>query len=63
MWEGQLFNQEVQRISEEKVRATKKRMKSRKAVSPDDIPVEVQKCLGDKAVDDCLYCLTQFWRV
>lgn len=37
MWEEQLFNQEVQRISEEKVRATKKRMKSRKAVSPVDL--------------------------
>ena len=45
------MNQEVQQISAEEVRAAMNRMKTGKAVSPDDIPVEAWKCLGQLAVD------------
>ncbi|KAE8278217.1 hypothetical protein D5F01_LYC23707 [Larimichthys crocea] len=41
---------EVAKISEDEVRRALKRMKSGKALGPDDIPVEVWKCLGEMAV-------------
>ena len=41
---------EVERISKEEVRENMQRMKSGKAVGPDDIPVEVWKCLGESAL-------------
>lgn len=37
----QFVNQEVQKISEEDVRAAQQRMKSGKVAGPDDISVEV----------------------
>ncbi|KAK2902094.1 hypothetical protein Q8A73_011840 [Channa argus] len=43
--------QEVAKISKSEVRRALKRMKSGKAVGPDDIPVEVWKCLGEVAVE------------
>ena len=46
-----MVNQEVQKISAEDVRAAMNRMKIGKAVGPDDIPVEVWRCLGELAVD------------
>ncbi|KAJ8347031.1 hypothetical protein SKAU_G00284320 [Synaphobranchus kaupii] len=46
----EIVNQEVQEISKEEVRAAMKRMKSGKAVGPDDIPVETWRCLGEMAV-------------
>ncbi|KAK3551740.1 hypothetical protein QTP70_023255 [Hemibagrus guttatus] len=42
--------QKVDKIRKDEVRKTLKRMKSGKAVGPDDIPVEVWKCLGEAAV-------------
>uniref|UniRef100_A0A096M6T7 Reverse transcriptase domain-containing protein n=1 Tax=Poecilia formosa TaxID=48698 RepID=A0A096M6T7_POEFO len=44
-------DQEVAKISKDEVRKALKRMKSGKAVGPDDIPVEVWKCLGEPAVE------------
>ena len=44
--EAEIVNQEVQQISTEKVRAAMNRMKTGKAVGPDDIPVETWRCLG-----------------
>ena len=41
---------EVAEISQAEVRRALKRMKSGKAVGPDDIPVEAWKCLGEVAV-------------
>ena len=38
-------------ISKEEVRKHIKRMKNGKAVGPDDIPMEVWKCLGDVALE------------
>ncbi|KAK3516533.1 hypothetical protein QTP70_021738 [Hemibagrus guttatus] len=43
--------QKVDKIRKDKVRKALKRMKSGKAVGPDDIPVEVWKCLGEAAVE------------
>ncbi|KAE8279451.1 hypothetical protein D5F01_LYC08793 [Larimichthys crocea] len=45
-----VVDQEVAKISEDEVRRALKRMKSGKALGPDDIPVEVWKCLGEMAV-------------
>ena len=48
--EAEIVNQEVQQISAE-VRAAMNRMKTGKAVGPDDILVEAWRCLGELAVD------------
>jgi len=37
----------MRRISESKVKEALKRMKSRKAVGPDGIPIEVWRCLEE----------------
>ncbi|KAK3561567.1 hypothetical protein QTP86_010220 [Hemibagrus guttatus] len=42
---------EVDKIRKDEVRKALRRMKSGKAVGPDDIPVEVWKCLGEAAVE------------
>ena len=49
--DGERVNLEVEKISKEEVRENMKRMKNRKAVGPDDIPVEVWKCLGEIALE------------
>ncbi|KAK3518202.1 hypothetical protein QTP70_033895, partial [Hemibagrus guttatus] len=43
--------QKVDKFRKDEVRKALKRMKSGKAVGPDDIPVEVWKCLGEAAVE------------
>ncbi|KAK3517462.1 hypothetical protein QTP70_012393 [Hemibagrus guttatus] len=43
--------QKVDKIRKDEVRKALKRMKSGKAVGPDDIPVEVWTCLGEAAVE------------
>ncbi|KAK3513652.1 hypothetical protein QTP70_028811, partial [Hemibagrus guttatus] len=43
--------QKVDKIRKDEVRKALKRMKSGKAVGPDDIPVEDWKCLGETAVE------------
>ncbi|KAK3554863.1 hypothetical protein QTP86_000898 [Hemibagrus guttatus] len=43
--------QKVDKIGKDEVRKALKRMKSGKAVGPDNIPVEVWKCLGEAAVE------------
>ncbi|KAK3569417.1 hypothetical protein QTP86_029325 [Hemibagrus guttatus] len=52
--------QKVDKIRKDEVRKALKRMKSGKAVGPDDIPVEVWKCLGEAAVE---FLTTLFNRV
>ncbi|KAK3548852.1 hypothetical protein QTP70_021037 [Hemibagrus guttatus] len=47
--------QKVDKIRKDEVRKALKRMKSGKAVGPDDIPVEVWKCLGEAAVEFSLF--------
>ena len=49
--DGERVNLEVEKISKEEVRENMKRMTNGKAVSPDDIPVEVWKCQGDIALE------------
>ena len=46
-YDGERVNLEVESISKEEVRENMQRMKNGKAVGPDDIPVEVWKCLGE----------------
>ncbi|KAK3524762.1 hypothetical protein QTP86_002705 [Hemibagrus guttatus] len=43
--------QKVDKVRKDEVGKVLKRMKSGKAVGPDDIPVEVWKCLGEAAVE------------
>ncbi|KAK3541761.1 hypothetical protein QTP86_003520 [Hemibagrus guttatus] len=43
--------QKVDKIRKDEVRKALKRMKNGKAVGPDNIPVEVWKCLGEAAVE------------
>ena len=40
-------DKEVARISKAEMRRVLKRMNSGKTVGPDDVPVEVKKCLGE----------------
>ncbi|KAK3510948.1 hypothetical protein QTP70_027815, partial [Hemibagrus guttatus] len=49
--DGKDVQQKVDKIRKNEVRKALKRMKSGKAVGPDDIPVEVWKCLGEAAVE------------
>ena len=41
----------MQQISAEEVRVAMNRMKTGKAVGPDDMPVEAWRCLGELAID------------
>ena len=41
----------MERISKEEVRGNMQRMKNGKVVGPDDIPVEVWKCLEENALE------------
>ncbi|KAK3548575.1 hypothetical protein QTP70_014501, partial [Hemibagrus guttatus] len=49
--DGKDVQQKVDKIRKDEVRKALKRMKSGKAVGPDDIPVEIWKCLGVAAVE------------
>ena len=51
MNDGERVNLEGEKISKEEVRENMKRMKNGKAVGPDDIPVDVWKCLGEIALE------------
>ena len=48
--DGERVNLEVESVSKEEVRENMQRMKNGKAVGPDDIPVEVWKCIGESAL-------------
>ena len=49
--EPEIIRKRVDQIRKDEVRKAQKRMKSGKAVGPDDITVEVWKCLGEVAVN------------
>lgn len=49
--EPERIRKKVDQFRKDEVRKALKRMKSGKAVGPDDIPVEVWKCLGEMSVD------------
>ena len=48
--DGERVNLEVESVSKEEVMEYMQRMKNGKAVGPDDIPVEVWKCIGESAL-------------
>ena len=48
--DGERVNLEVESVSKEEVMENMQRTKNGKAVGPDDIPVEVWKCLGESAL-------------
>ena len=48
--DGERVNLEVESVSKEEVMENMQRMKNGKALGPDDIPVEVWKCLGKSAL-------------
>ena len=48
--DGERVNMEVESVSKEEVMENMQRMKNGKAVGPDDILVEVWKCLGESAL-------------
>lgn len=45
-----VMDQKVARINKDEVKSAMKRMKSGKALGPDDIHVEIWKCLGEVAI-------------
>ena len=49
--DGGRVNEAIPKISTREVRSALKRMKSNKAVGPDDIPVEAWRCLGEVGVE------------
>ena len=55
--EAEVVNEEVNCVSREEVRNVLRRMKKRKAVGPDELPVEVWKCMGKMGVE----VLTRFF--
>ena len=55
--DGERVNLEVEKISKEEVRM------NGKAVGPDEIPVEVGKCLGEIAQSSLRNCTTERWKV
>ena len=48
--EPEVVNEEVNCVSREEVKNTVRRMKKGKAVGPDELPVEVRKCMGEMGI-------------
>ena len=51
----------MRRISESEVKETLKRMKPRKTVGPDKIPIEVWRCLGEMGVRWLTNLFNKIW--
>ena len=49
--EAEVINKEVNCVSREEVKNTLRKMKKRKAVVPDELPVEVWKCMGKMVIE------------
>ena len=47
---AEVVNEEVNCVSREEVKNTLRRMKKDKAVGPDELPVEVWKCMGEMGI-------------
>ena len=45
-----MVNEEVNCVSREKIKNALRRMKKGKAVGPDELPVEVSKCMGELGI-------------
>ena len=48
--EAEVVNEEVNCVSREEVKSALRRMKKGKAVGPDELPVEVWKCMGEMGI-------------
>ena len=48
--EPEVVNEEVNCVSREEVKNAVRRMKKSKAVGPDELPVEVWKCMGEMGI-------------
>ena len=49
--EAEMVNEEVNCVCREEVKNTLRRMKKGKAVGPDELPVEVWKCMGEMGIE------------
>ena len=49
--EAEVVNKDINCISREKVKNALRRMKKGKAVGPDELPVEVWKCMGEMGIE------------
>ena len=49
--EAEVVNEEVNCVSREEVKNALRRMKKGKAVGPDELPVEVWKCMGEMGIE------------
>ena len=49
--EVEVVNEEVNCVNREEVKKELKRMKKRKAIGPDELPVEVWKCMGEMGIE------------
>ena len=49
--QSEVFNEEVNCVSREEVKNALRRMKKGKAVGPDELPVEVWKCMGKMGIE------------
>ena len=48
--EAEVVNEEVNCVSREEMKNVLRRMKKSKAVGPDELPVEVWKCMGEMGI-------------
>ena len=49
--EAEVVNEKVNCVSREEMKNTLRRMKKGKAVGPDELPVEVWKCMGKMGIE------------
>ena len=49
--EAEVVNEEVNCVSREEVKNTPRRIKKGKMVGPDELPVEVWKCIGEMGIE------------
>ena len=49
--EAEVVNEEVNYVSREEVKNALRKMKKGKAVGPDELPVEVWKCMGKMGIE------------
>ena len=58
--EPEVVNEEVICVSREEVKNEVRRMKNGKAVGPDELPVEVWKCMGEMRIEFLTSCSTDY---
>ena len=58
--EPEVVNEKVICVSREEVKNEVRRMKNGKAVGPDELPVEVWKCMGEMRIEFLTSCSTDY---